>query len=567
MRVLPILLIVLLAVFSIGLALTVMWNSSTGTAAAGVAMPAFLGGKPQGHVYRSASGEPDDVNPYTSHDPVAQRLILGFTHDALLDRDPDTGELRPALAKEFEVSADGTTCTFTMRDGLVFADGSPVTMADVLFGWELAEAKHLSLGSVAQGFQRVSKVDSLDERRFRVHFKDHHFAALPAVGLSWIVAQKQFFVGRVQRALAADEEMPAIDSARFATLLHQVNNECGPGTGPYSLLNDPNGVSNWHHQQEILLTRNERSWRRKVRPGTWNYAGTRLLFRDSAGQRTALLRGEVDWYFGPQLDQLLQSQPKLARDYKKFVFDYPTLGCYRILWNFTNKPFDDVRVRKAMGMLVNRAEMTKVFGGNARPAVAHAKFGSRAYPDMQPTAFDPKAARKLLREAGFDAENDKPLEMTLLIVQGNEQVRRVVELFAGAAKQAGVELVVHAKPPAGFAAEKKRNEWHGILQLESFDALGDPHRFLHSEGLDNDGKWSHPEADRLANAARQEFDSVRRADLWRQLHELAHREQPAALIVHPLASMLVNKHLEDCNPGPLGLKPDHAWVAPENQKK
>lgn len=567
MRLLSILLIVLLAMFSIGLGLTVMWNSSSGKASAGASMPAFLGGKPQGHVYSCATGEPSDVNPFTTYDQQAIGLVLAYTHDTLLDRDPKTAELRPALAEQFEVSADGLTCTFTMREAIVFADGTPVTMADVLFGWELAKAGHLQLGAAAQCFQRVANVESLDERRFRVHFKDRQFAGLAAVGLGWTVASKAFFIGRVQRALDGGEAMPAVDSERFATLLDQINYECGPGTGPYSLHNDPDGVSNWRRRQELLLTRNELSWRRIVRPGTWNFEGMRILVHESAGQQNALLLGEIDWFYSPQIDQLLAAQPKLARNYQKFVFDFPKLGCFRIVWNFTKKPFDDVRVRRAMGMLVNQAEVEKVFAGSARPAMAHAKFGSRAYPNVDPIAFDPSGARKLLREAGFDPENGKPLRMTLLTYQGNEQVRRMAELFAGAAKQAGVELEVHVRESSGVTADKKLNEWHGLLQVQYFESWGDPHRFLHSDGLENEGKWSNPEADRLATAARLEFDAGRREDLWRELHELAYREQPATLIVHPLASMLLNKDIEDCTPGPLGLKPNHAWVAPENQRK
>ncbi|MFT4512052.1 MAG: ABC-type transport system substrate-binding protein [Planctomycetota bacterium] len=567
MRLLPIILIVLLALFSIVLGLTVMWSSSSGAASAGASMPGFLGGKPQGHVYCGATGEPSNVNPFTTYDLLGQRMVLAYTHDALLDRDPKTAELRPALAEEFEVAADGLSCTFTMREGVVFADGVPVTMADVLFGWALAKAGHLPLGYVGQCFQRVAKVDSLDERRFRVHFKDRHFAALAAVGLGWIVAKKAFFVGRVQRALDGKEAMPAVDSKRFATLLTQIDEECGPGTGPYSLHNDPGGVSNWRRRQELLLTRNERSWRRTLRPGTWNFEGMRILVRDPAGQQNALLRGEVDWFYSPQLDQLLAAQPRLASNYQKFVYDYPKLGCWRILWNCKKKPFDDVRVRQAMGMLVNRAEVEKVFGGSARPAAAHAKFGSRAYPDLKPTSFDPSGARKLLREAGFDPENDKPLRMTLLTYQGSEPARRMAELFAGAAKQAGIELDVQTRGSTGVVAAKKLNQWHGLLQVQHFDSWGDPHQFLHSEGLENDGKWSNPDADRLATEARLEFDPDRRADLWRELHELAHREQPATLIVHPLASMLFNKHIEECSPGPLGLKPNRAWVAPQDQRK
>lgn len=596
MRLLPTVLIILLAVFGVALGLSVMWGGSSGGRSAPVAdvaggvvptdgspgsdgkgqgvavgrraqMPAFLGDKPQGHIYTGALGEPSDVNPFTTHDPIGQRLVLSFTHDSLLDRDPATGRLRSALASAYEVGADGLSCTFTLRDGVQFSDGQLMTMADVLFGWQLAEAGHLELGFVSSCYRRISAAEALDDRHLRVRFGDRHFAAVGTVGLGWIVAQKQFFVDRVRERLDPGEAMPEVASARFAALLGQVDQQCGPGTGPFELQNDPGGVSNWQRRQSMELTRNAFAWRRALRPGTWNFGGMRILFRDQAGARNALLRGEVDWYSGAQLDQLLANRAELSDRYQKLVYDYPELGCYRIVWNTELKPFDDPRVRRAMSMLVNRQEVLEVFAGAARVATAHAKIGSPAYPDVQPLSFDPKAARRLLREAGFDPAQGKPLRMTLLTYNGSEPARRVLELFASSAKQAGIDLEVHARESAAFVAEKKYRAWHGYMALQYFDTWGDPHRFLHSEGRDNDGRWQHRDADRLIEAAQIELDDGKRSALWRELHELAHLEQPATLVVHPLASMLLNRSIEDCAPGPLGLRPYRAWVAPELQRR
>ena len=60
-----------------------------------------------------------------------------------------------------------------------FSDGTPLTLDDVLFGWELASAAHLRLGFVHSAFERVERVERLDDRRLRVHFRDRHYT--PAV--------------------------------------------------------------------------------------------------------------------------------------------------------------------------------------------------------------------------------------------------------------------------------------------------------------------------------------------------------------------------------------------------
>ena len=567
MRLLPASLLVLLLVLFAGLGLAVMWRTPTGAGAGGPAMPASLGGKPQGHVYTGFAEEPSDVNPLTSHEQVARRLVLSHTHDTLLDRDPVDGALRGCLAERWEVSADGTTCTFTLREGVRFSDGAPLTMADVLFGWELAEAGHLPLGSVAAAFGRVAAVDVLDDRRLRVHLRGTHFAGAAAVGTAWIVAQRRFFVDRVRRRLEPGEALPAVASRRFAELLDQVDRACGPGTGPYALHADPDGVDNWRPGEDLLLVRNEHSWRRAAEPGTWNFAGVRTLFRDHAAGRNAFLRGELDWFSDPQIDELLASRPELGERYRKLVYDYALLGAYRCVWNCRRVPFDDARVREALGMLFPREEVVAGCGGAAKPAAAHAKPGAPGYPDVSPLPFDPPAARRLLREAGYDPEAGRPLSVSLLALDGSEPLRRIVELFRDAAKRAGVDLDVRQRDYAAFVAEKGQLDWDGLLVLQYFDAWGDPYRFLHSEGLDNEGAWQHPEADRLAAAAQVERDPVRRAALWRDLHRLAHREQPAALIVHPMATVLLNAHVEDAKPGPVGLIPERAWLAPEFQRR
>mgnify|MGYP003649599857 FL=1 len=538
-----------------------------GSQASSDVMPQTLGGRPQGHVYTSAVEEPADVNPLTAQGAVAQSLVLGVTHDSLLDRDARTGALRNALAASHEVAADGLSCIFELRDGLVFSDGTPVTMRDVMFAWELAKAGHLPLGFVGAAFARVRAVDVVAERRLRVHFRKRYFANVAAVGEGWLVASRTFFEDRVARRLVSDEAMPAIESPRFAQLLDQVNLESGPGTGPYELHNDDRGASNWRRRQSLVLVRNESSWRRQVRPGTWNFRAMRLLFRDQAGARNALLRGEVDWYSGSDLDALLAAHESLAEQCDKHVYDYPQLGVYRVVWNCRRAPFDDVRVRQALSMLVPRQDIVAMLGGGAQAAVAHAKPGSPSYPVEAAAEFDPVAARQLLRIAGFDPEKGKPLRMTLLALQGSESLRRITELLRNSLHAAGVVLDVRPRELTGFVTEQKRGEWHGALVLQWFDASGDPYRFLHSEGRSNPGGWQHEQADALASAARLELDAVARDRLWRRLHLLAHREQPVALLAHPAATVLLRKYLRDYQPGAYGLRPEWAWVPAEHQRR
>ncbi len=567
MRTLPLLLLVLVGSLGVGLGLRVMGTAGVAKPPAAAKAAVYRNGVPQGHVYTGCSEEPDDVNPFTSHNQVARRLVLGYTHEGLLDVDPATGELRPSLAAKFELAADGSVCDFTLREGVRFADGAPVTLDDVLFGWDLAAAGHLALGFVADTYARVRAVERLDDRSFRLHFRDRHYAMLRVVGETWLVAQKKFFVDRVA-ARCHPQPAPAVASAEFATWLSQIRTECGPGTGPYQLQNDPNGPLAWHSRKDLLLVPNEHSWRRLAAPGTWNFAGIRLLWRDQAGATNALLRGEVDWFSSQMLSELLQARPELAKNATRLVYDYEMLGVFRTVWKCTDGPCADVRVRRALGMLFDIDSILQGCEGTAVRAFAHAKVGSKAYPtDVTPLRFDVAQARSLLREAGYDPEQGKPLRLVVVALQGTDVLRRIADLFADAASKAGIQLDLRRRDYAAYMQEKKVDDWHGVVVQQLFRPSGDPFDFVHSKGVDNEGHWANAEVDRLATAAREEFDEERRGALWREMHAIVYREQPVAFLMHPLASVLLDRRIEGAVPGRTGLVVERAFVAPDRQRQ
>lgn len=530
------------------------------------------GAIPQGHVYTGVSEQPDDVNPFTTHSLIAQR-ILSQTHDGLLDSDPITGELRPALAESWDLAADGSSCTFTLREGVRFADGSPLTMDDVLFGWQVAQCDAMPLGFVRAAFDRTAAVEALDERRLRVQFRGVHYAALQVVGEYWLVANRRWFLDRVaEQAQLAGAEVPLVGTPQFALLLAQIDRECGPGTGPYVLHNRPDGRpdgrSTWLPGQELTLERNEHCWRRTASPGCWNFAGIRYLFRDSTAAFNALLRGELDWYSSPAVDEVLASRPQLGERYRRVEYDYRQLGVFRIIWDCSRPPLDDVRVRRALAMLIDQERVLEVFGGHGVTARALAKPESPEYPrDLELLPFDVAGARALLRDAGFAAELGKPLRIVLLAPEGPDPIRRTLDLYADAARQAGIDLDVRVREWTVFLAEKKQGNWHGLFVHQGLRPWGDPYDFLHSAGSDNDGHWQNADADRLASAAREELDHDRRTSLLRELHELAYREQPTALLLHPRVTLLLNRNVQGAEPGPLGLSIERAFVAPDHQRR
>jgi ABC-type transport system substrate-binding protein len=513
------------------------------------------------HVYTGCAESPDDVNPLTAAGAVARRLVLARTHDGLLAADPATGELAPAAAERFEVAADGGACVFTLRSGLRFADGSEATLDDVLFPWELAQAGHLALGFVGEAMARVAAVERIDERAVRVTFRDRHYAAVRVVGEAWLVVSRRFFLQRIAER-SAPAAAPPVGSAAFAALLAQVRTECGPGTGPYRLDNAPGGAQDWRPRQDLLLRPNPHSWQRAADPQAWTFGGLRILFRDQAAATNELFAGALDWFSSPSLPALLRARPELAADYRLLSYDYDALGVYRVVWNCRRGPAADVRVRRALARLFDVGALREGSEGLGPVAVAHCKPSAPEWPkDLSPPRYDPDAARAELRELGFDPAAGKPLRLVLLAPVGTEVLQRIVDLFADACRQAGVDLDLRQREYAAFVQARQADDWDGVLTLQSFRPWGDPWDLLHSSGLENLGGYRNAEVDRLADAARVEPDAAARAQLWRDMHHLVFADQPAALLVHPLATILLHRRVDGAVVGKGGLSLLHARVA------
>lgn len=541
----------------------------TGAIAPQPAIPAST--LPQGHVYCGITEQPEHLNPFTVQGGVARRYVLGFTHDTLLDTDPATGALRPALATSHRVAQDGLSIEFELREGVAFADGAVCTPDDVLFTWHAARAVGSAIGSMRDGLGLVrdARLVGTSPAVLHVDLATPHFASARAVGESWIVVQKRFFEREAAR-LAVERGVPVPATAAepaFGELLAALG-ASGPGTGPYMLATDAAGNVSWRRNLDLELVRNTLSWRKRAQPRSWNLAGIRLLFLgDEAARHSALVERRIDWYQAADPDLVLSRRPELLSDYRKVTYDYQALGCYLVLWNTRSGPLADARVRRVLDGLFDRESIARdVFRGAARPAFAFFKPGSDSYPaDVVAQPVDPVGAREQLAACGFGAGS--PLRIRLLVPAGFDPGRRMAELFVAAARDAGIVVELRQLDWALLAQAEQRGEWDGLLRMQGHRSWVDPYELLHSRGTGNAMAWADAGADQLLEQARTTYDDAQRAALNQRLNAIVAREVPVSFLVHPLASMLFNRHVQDAVPGPLGLWPESFWVPPEHQRR
>ncbi|WP_424177113.1 ABC transporter substrate-binding protein [Yoonia sp. TsM2_T14_4] len=318
--------------------------------------------------------------------------FMGYTvYDSLIEWDLTSADkpsaLIPGLATAWSVDdADKTKWTFTLREGVTYHDGSPFTAADVVWNFDklLDEtSEQYDSRQAAQGKSRIPAVASytaIDDYTLEIITKTPD-ATLP-YQLAWILISSpaQFeAVGKDWEAFAASPS----------------------GTGPWKM--------------ETFVPRE----RAELVPNTAYWDETRIPKLDKMvliplpepnARAAALLSGQVDWIEAPAPDTI----PAMTGN--GFVISsnaYP----HNWTWHLSRtegSPWNDIRVRQAANLAVDREGMSALLGGLMIPAKGFLPpssqwFGTPTF-DVR---YDPEAAKALLAEAGYSLEN--PLKVKALI--------------------------------------------------------------------------------------------------------------------------------------------------------
>lgn len=322
------------------------------------------------------------VSPYqtTTLDPMRSAAAgnietYGQLYSRLLRRDPDTGALEPALAERWDVSADGLTYTFHLRDAQ-FSDGSPTTADDVVFSLDRIRSDKRSAYPAPLG--AVESITAADPKTVVIKLKS---AFAPFLGNLEI-----WNMGIVSKA---DVEKQGEEKA-FST---------APVTsGPYA-------VKEWKPNEKLVLEPNPHYWRQGYPRSD---ASVELIEIASPETRVAMLKaGEVD---------VMRSVPWSQIDDLKTVETIdmrlePSTTIYMTLLNHGREPFSNMKARQAAAYAIdNKALAAAITRGYAQPAnttlPGSVDFHDDEYPGIP---YDPARAKELLEESGMAGREVKIL--------------------------------------------------------------------------------------------------------------------------------------------------------------
>jgi peptide/nickel transport system substrate-binding protein len=445
-----------------------------------------------GTMVGAISADPEGFDPHitSAHSSFE---ILENVYDTLVAVD-ESLNMVPSLAESWEISDDNVTWTFTLRQGVTFHNGRPLTAEDVVYSYERIMNPDTGSG-VAWRFGSVESVEAIDDLTVAINLTEPSPNLLGRIG-----AYKGMSI--VPKEIVEDGSVGTIPV----------------GTGPFRFVEYVPG-------DRVVLEANADYWE-AGKP----YLDELILkiIPDETVRLTNLQTGEVDW-----VDSLPpQRVTKLATS-GEVIVDMVSGGDYWYIGlNLNREPFDDVRVRQAVAYAVNRADVAAAAKWDtATPNDGPIPPDSFWYYDYQPYEQDLETARQLLADAGYPDGFDTEFMPTSFY----EETVRTAQVLQAQLSQIGINADIRTLEWGTWLEE----EGSGNFDMYICGWIGniDPDDFFyaqhHTGQIFNFTGYSNPEVDDLLDAGRVETDEAARKDIYDEVQQMIIDEAPYVYLYNP----------------------------------
>ncbi len=487
------------------------------TVAVSAASPAAGTPKKGGTLTYGLSADPPNLDPQVSKGAAAQ-TVKELVYNNLL-RYWRGGKIQPDLAESYEM-VDPQTFRFKLRSGVTWHDGSPFTADDVKFSYErILDAK--------TGADRRTALNTIDKVivddpltvRFMLKQPDGAFiynVALPAAG----IVSKKFVEGGGN-----------LDKTMM-------------GTGPFKFDSREPGV-------KLTLVRNPSYFRSSL---PYLDKVTFVPYPDDNTRVNAMKGGTVniiDYVPWKDMDFFVKSNDMQLVSASESAF-----MC--LIYNTKQKPFDDPKVRRALGYAIDRQNVvdTVFFGRGSTITGGLLPSNSPAYETSLKNTYtyDPEKAKSLLKEAGYDAKSLPPLKLMSTSTYAFHQ--GVGEVAQAELKKVGITTDLDLPEWATTVERGNKGDFqyrvHG-LGMDSVDPDSLTTFFRTGSAYGQATGFTDPEIDKLLSQGRAETDPGKRKDIYVQIEKRLLDSQPFTYLAWREQGEAIQKKLKGYEHFPGGL--------------
>ncbi len=420
-----------------------------------------------------------------------------------------TGKGEPGLAYKWEISEDGKIYTFHLRTNAVWSTGEPITSEDVIYSWVRVLDPTTASEYAGQLFYIHNAEDFSSGK-----IKDPSLLGLKALDAHTLRVELDnptpFFLDLC--AFTTTAVVPRRFIEKYGdNWLMQKNLPC---SGPYTL-------EYWRIHDKIRLRRNRNYW---DAPNVRNNIVDLLPSESAMTAMNLYQAGQADIIWDKnlipgELMDVLRTQSDCH------LFDY--LGTFFMRFNLTKKPFNDLRVRKALSMTIDKKRIVeRITRSGEKPATHFVPNGMSIYHPPEGLEYNPELARKLLAEAGYPDGKGFPTFQYLFKTGETD-------------KQIGVELQAMWRDHLGIHMELRPAEskvYYTAISALDYDVarsswIGDyidPNTFLDmfmSNNGNNRTGWKNPTYDELIRKGNRQIDPIAREKILQQAETILVREE------------------------------------------
>ena len=474
---------------------------------------------------------------------------LTYLFDNLLRTDKD-GKVVPSLAQKYEVSDDGLTWTFHLRDGLKWSDGSDFTANDFVYSWQrmvdpdiaapyaetvlgMVEGYDEAIGKPDENGNQTTtpdvtklKVEAPDDKTFVVHMshptpyfdKLATFAALSPVKKDVVEAKPDGWT---------------LDPKTYIS------------TGPFKL-------AEWKSGSYLMLEKNENYWNKDA----VKLDGIKcLLMEDQNAAFSAYESGDALMIKDIPTQEIttLQKRPDYRLD--------PQIGTYFIDLNNTLDEFKDAKVRQALSLALDRKYISEtITAGTYTPAKGFVPQGvfdwdgsswydhltdSSVYINVDDYQGNLAKAKELLKEAGH--ENGAGLPTIVYSTNDQSYHKKIAEYLQQVWGELGVKVEVNIVEWKSFTPQRRSGNYQAARDGWVMD-YNDPSNILQLTSTgngNNSSKYSNPEYDALLEKAANEADPQTRFGYFHQAEEMLMRDMGVTPLLYYNEMYLQSDKIKD----------------------
>lgn len=394
---------------------------------------------------------------------------------------------------------------FTLRNDVRWQDGAPFTSSDCVFTYDSLMDEQVASPRKAD-YDPILKVEAPGPYEFIVTYRRPYSTAL----MSWTmpIIPEHVLKGKPQKWWAENFNRHPI------------------GTGPFKF-------DSWRTNEYVRLVKNPIYWG----PGPWLDAFIFRALPDPTVLRLAFETHQLDIYPAVLSPWAIHSY---SEDPRFTVLTVPAFAYSYVGWNLRRPMFQDIRVRKAFALAVNVPDIIKyvAYGNGVQSTGIFIPEFWFADHKIKPLPYDPELARKLLDEAGWKPGSDgirvkdgQRLSFKLITNQGNDVRKDVATLVQDSLHRVGAEVSVEIYEWAVFIQRfVLKQEFDAMVLAWQTPPNWDEFQVWHSSQANPDQlnsiSYRNPEADRLIEALREEYDHDEIIKLAGKLQRLIYDDQP-----------------------------------------